>query len=337
MPDDDRHLLPQRAGVPGAAGSAPFVSSGEIRSAPGRPGLAMLLARAGTVIAVALTGPGRAELAEQAKRAATAGADVLELRLDLLDDVRRALASPSAGGEDNRAAHERGDLDPDTLSAVIGEVVLATMTCVDAVTRVAAGLPQVLTLRTAAEGGEVPLTDQTYADLLLTLVDHLADHGRGGVAVGNGGPVVAVDVELERGCLPQVVAAAHRANLDVVASFHDFSGTPDEESMVHRLVRMEELGADVAKVAVMPHDAVDVARLLAATARAHETARIPLVTMSMGELGAVTRLAGGVFGSALTFAVAADRDGRGAQSAPGQLGIDEVRTGLELLAPPHRR
>jgi 3-dehydroquinate dehydratase-1 len=47
--------------------------------------------------------------------------------------------------------------------------------------------------------------------------------------------------------------------------------------------------------------------------------------MAMGGLGAVSRLCGGVFGSALTFAVGA------AASAPGQVPIDEVRATLAVL------
>jgi 3-dehydroquinate dehydratase-1 len=50
-----------------------------------------------------------------------------------------------------------------------------------------------------------------------------------------------------------------------------------------------------------------------------------VVSMSMAGLGALTRVCGGTFGSALTFAVG------GAPSAPGQLPIEDVRAGLALL------
>jgi 3-dehydroquinate dehydratase, type I len=52
--------------------------------------------------------------------------------------------------------------------------------------------------------------------------------------------------------------------------------------------------------------------------------------MSMGALGAISRVAA-VFGSALTFAVVPDEEGRLGASAPGQLPIDEVRRCLSLL------
>ena len=56
---------------------------------------------------------------------------------------------------------------------------------------------------------------------------------------------------------------------------------------------------------------------------------MPVVTMSMGGLGAVSRVSGAVFGSALTFATAG-----GAPSAPGQLPVERVRAMLELLPGP---
>jgi 3-dehydroquinate dehydratase-1 len=88
---------------------------------------------------------------------------------------------------------------------------------------------------------------------------------------------------------------------------------------------MHALGADVAKIAVMPQRAEDVLALLDATLRAARELPIPVAGMSMGGLGAASRLCGGVFGSALTFAVA------GAPSAPGQMPVGEVRAALETL------
>ena len=51
----------------------------------------------------------------------------------------------------------------------------------------------------------------------------------------------------------------------------------------------------------------------------------PVITMSMGTLGAVSRLCGEAFGSAMTFA------NPGAASAPGQVPLDVVNEVLESL------
>ena len=99
---------------------------------------------------------------------------------------------------------------------------------------------------------------------------------------------------------------------------------------------MAREGADLAKIAVWPISADDVARLLGvcarATAGAGEAAGlgVPVAAMSMGALGAVSRVAP-AFGSALTFAVVPDEQGQARASAPGQLPLQDVRRCLELL------
>ncbi|MFD2392489.1 type I 3-dehydroquinate dehydratase [Dietzia aerolata] len=185
---------------------------------------------------------------------------------------------------------------------------------VAALERLAALLPDtalLVTFRTTAEGGTAEISGPAY----LALLD----------AVAATGLACAVDVEYRHPMADQAIAAAQRHQTAVVASNHDFEGTPATEEIVTRLQAMEEAGADVAKIAVMPRSAGDVVRLLEATERRYRDAQIPLITMSMGGLGAVTRIGGGVFGSAATFATV------GAASAPGQLPAAGVRAALELL------
>ena len=92
------------------------------------------------------------------------------------------------------------------------------------------------------------------------------------------------------------------------------------------LKREDEAGADILKLAVMPHDYRDTARLLRVTGRmSRENTQKPLITMSMGDLGSASRFCGEIFGSAVTFATA------GRMSAPGQLPIDELRTLLQTF------
>lgn len=174
--------------------------------------------------------------------------------------------------------------------------------------------PLLATFRTTAEGGAAALEDDGYVALVSALAGSgLAD---------------AVDVEYRHPRADRAIAAAHAHGTPVVASNHDFDATPPEAEIVARLAAMEAAGADVAKIAVMPRSAVDVVTLLAATERRHRDAGIPLVTMAMGALGAVTRVGGGVFGSAATFATVS------AASAPGQLPAAGVRAALDLLGGP---
>lgn len=266
------------------------------------------------VVAVSLTGPSLAQARSQARSAVDAGADVLELRVDLLEETG-ALATPDP-------------LDAVTAAAQVleclrglGEVIAADGA--DA----GAGAPLLLTCRTAAEGGRARLDDTAYAALLHSVLDGLADWAP------ERRPA-AIDVEVQRGCLPQICAQAHALDIDVVASFHDFEATPADQVLEEVLARMAREGADLAKIAVWPASADDVARLLGVCARATAGAGtglgVPVAAMSMGALGAVSRVAP-AFGSALTFAVVPDEQGQAWASAPGQLPIQDVRRCLELL------
>jgi 3-dehydroquinate dehydratase-1 len=108
-------------------------------------------------------------------------------------------------------------------------------------------------------------------------------------------------------------------------SCHDFHATPGSAEMVATLLRAEREGADIAKLAVMPRAPGDVLRLLDATLQAGAALRIPLITMSMGALGAMTRICGWQYGSSVTFAVGQR------VSAPGQIPIKELRGAMAAL------
>ena len=268
-------------------------------------------------VAVSLTGPTAAHARAQARHAIDAGADVLELRVDLLEEVDALVAFTEAPSE---AA---------TDSMVVATAAAQVLECLRRMTDVIDATPLLLTCRTAAEGGRARLDDSGYSALLRSVLDELAgwEPGR---------RPSAVDVEVQRGCLLQVSEQAHGLGIDVVASFHDFKATPVDDVLEDVLSRMASEGADLAKIAVWPTGADDVARLLGVCARAAAAPGVgtglglPVAAMSMGALGAVSRVAP-VFGSALTFAVVPDEQGETQASAPGQLPIQDVRRCLELL------
>ena len=280
------------------------------RSIPGPGGL--------PAVAVSLTGPSLAHARAQARSAVEAGADVLELRVDLLEEAG-SLAAP-------------GPLDAATAAAQVLECLRGlgeAIDGVDATDGADVGAPVLLTCRTAAEGGRAHLDDAAYGSLLRSVLDGLADWAP------ERRPA-AIDVEVRHGCLRQVCEQAHGLGIGVVASFHDFEATPADEVLEEVLARMACQGADLAKIAVWPTSADDVARLLGVCARATAGAGergglgVPVAAMSMGALGAVSRVAP-AFGSALTFAVVPDEQGLARASAPGQLPIQDVRRCLELL------
>jgi 3-dehydroquinate dehydratase-1 len=179
---------------------------------------------------------------------------------------------------------------------------------------IAPGTTAIFTVRSVREGGQpIPLTPREVIELT--------------AAVCSGTTFEYVDCELSNAAeaIVYLRQAARASGTRIIGSYHNFDRTPSAEVMHERIAEAERCGLDVAKVAVMPHDLRDVLTLLGVTLEAREMCSIPLITMSMGSYGALTRMVGGVFGSSLTFAVGLT------SSAPGQIPIEDVRTVLEIV------
>jgi len=140
--------------------------------------------------------------------------------------------------------------------------------------------------------------------------------------------VALIDVELSSGdeMVQTLRRLCRRAGVKLMLSYHNFEGTPDGDTLLRIFREAEAAGADVAKIAVMPHDGLDVLTLLTAACKARRHyLKIPLVAISMGREGAVSRITGDLFGSDITFASGA------ATSAPGQLPIEDLKKIWSLL------
>lgn len=176
-------------------------------------------------------------------------------------------------------------------------------------------IPLIFTFRSSAEGGHpVSLSPQAVDALRLAAADGL--------------PFEFHDIEMRSSetLTAEVIRRVHACGGRVILSAHDFEGTPNEDVLESLFRRAHQLGADVAKVAVMPQSPDDVLRLLTVTRRMSQMLPIPIISMSMGALGVVSRIFGGVFGSTLTFATSAG------QSAPGQLPIEDLREILSRVS-----
>ncbi len=176
------------------------------------------------------------------------------------------------------------------------------------------GMPLLVTFRTKEEGGERECSRSRYTELICKICA--------------AGFADLIDIELFSGdCrVTEMMGAAAQYQVKTILSSHDFDKTPSEEEIISRLARMEALGADLAKIAVMPRSREDVIRLLSASVRRSKESKIPLITMSMGNLGAVSRICGELTGSAVTFGTL------GASSAPGQIPAEKLSDILETLA-----
>lgn len=232
-------------------------------------------------ICVPIVGKTREEIVEAGKTMKSAGADVVEWRVDWYEEVF------------DYAKVEETAAD---LRKALGE------------------LPLLFTFRTAKEGGEKAIEKDVYVEL--------------NQKAARSGFVDMVDVEAFTGdeAVCAIVETAHEAGVKVVGSNHDFHQTPEQEEIVARLCKMQELGVDIPKIAVMPVCKKDVLTLLSATEEMYTRyANRPIITMSMAGTGVISRLCGEVFGSALTFGAA------GKASAPGQMEVEDLKTVLSLL------
>ncbi|MFR0610322.1 type I 3-dehydroquinate dehydratase [Limosilactobacillus mucosae] len=231
-------------------------------------------------IAVPIVATEQAAIIEQAKTVLAAQPDVVEWRIDFLAGVLDSEKLKTAA------------LD---LRQTLGETPLLT------------------TFRTAKEGGNLAVDDETYFQIVRLVVENEL--------------TTAIDVELfhQKEGVMRIIKLAHDHGIKVIMSSHDFKQTPTDCEIYYRLHKMADLGADVAKIAVMPQNPADVLTLLAATHQAQEKLDLPLITMAMGNLGKVTRIAGEIFGSSLTFGTV------GKASAPGQLSITDLKQVLNDL------
>lgn len=174
--------------------------------------------------------------------------------------------------------------------------------------------PLIFTFRSAKEGGEKEVGTAYYFELNRVIAES--------------GQIDIVDVELfnEEEEIRKLISSAHDSNVYVIISNHDFDKTPAKEEIVSRLRKAQELGGDLPKIAVMPRNAADVLTLLDATNTMKEQyADRPIITMSMAGKGVISRLAGEIFGSALTFGAAKKA------SAPGQVPVSELRNILSVI------
>jgi 3-dehydroquinate dehydratase I len=174
--------------------------------------------------------------------------------------------------------------------------------------------PIVFTLRSSAEGGTTPMSQDLRAHCIDTVL--------------RSGLIDLVDVELCNGpqFLEPIIETAHAHAVRVILSFHDFQATPSNETLLGRISAMIQQGADIAKVACMPREPGDVLRLLQVTLTSRQMfPAVPLCTMSMGSMGSLSRVAGFLYGSDMAFAVGQET------SAPGQIPLMEARAMTEAL------
>ncbi|MDU1252069.1 MAG: type I 3-dehydroquinate dehydratase [Acinetobacter sp.] len=175
--------------------------------------------------------------------------------------------------------------------------------------------PMIATIRTKNEGGQLEISDLDYGKTYQAYLKN---------------PFMDwLDVEMFRDqkVVSEIVQKAHQKKVLIVMSNHDFQKTPSQDEIEKRLLKQDQMGADILKIAVMPKSKQDVFTLMNATLKVSQQTTKPLLTMSMGQLGTISRVATANMGGSYSFGMI------GQASAPGQIDVTKLKQILQTVQP----
>jgi 3-dehydroquinate dehydratase type I len=124
---------------------------------------------------------------------------------------------------------------------------------------------------------------------------------------------------------PQGKGSDFRAKL--ILSWHDFTGTPSERVLRKKCRDMTAIGPDIIKMVTYAKTMADNLRILNLVPSARRDGH-EIIAFCMGALGRSSRVMSVLMGSYITYAALA----KGAESAPGQLTVDEMKKMWDILA-----
>ena len=169
------------------------------------------------------------------------------------------------------------------------------------------GRELIFTLRTTSEGGNIDLSDQEYVALIKE------------VAALYHPDFIDFEYYSHKAVFEEMLDFPN-----LVLSYHNFEETP--ENFLEIMSELTTHSPAVVKMAVMPETEQDVLDVMNYT-RGFKTLNTgqAYATMSMGDLGILSRLAGRITGSCWTFASLDEA------SAPGQIPLATLKKFLEVL------
>ena len=196
-----------------------------------------------TKICVPITGTDLEEIKEQAEKIANMNPDIVEWRADFYD-VK----------DNDETEFEQ---------------------CLKAINDNLKNIPIIYTYRTSNEGGEKSIDVDEYCRLC-KYVSEISEKYN----------VAMIDVELyenkDQKDIGKLLLDIKSTGVKVIGSNHHFEGTPSEKDIFNVLKTMEEAGADICKIAVMPKEKVDVKTLINASKKANKELNAPIITFGAG-------------------------------------------------------
>lgn len=179
--------------------------------------------------------------------------------------------------------------------------------------------PLIFTLRTREEGGRIDVSDDIYLKTIMMV----AENGLSDI----------VDVQAARVAdNDDYIKSLKDTDAYVIISRHDFECTPSQEEILEDFIKMKQMGADIVKAAYMPNSRKDVLHLIgAAEEMTGEVSSPPVIAISMGRIGMITRITGEFLENAITFAALKS------SSAPGQINVHDMAMILDKIHNNYRK
>lgn len=168
-------------------------------------------------------------------------------------------------------------------------------------------LPIIATVRRKDEGGGHSYSERERLHLLKSLT-----------------PLIdALDIELRsKRIIGEVIREARLKRKKVLVSYHNLLKTPADEELENIVCQAKERGGDIVKIAARAKNKDEVARLMTFTYRCPGK---PLVSISLGRVGTISRILAPFFGSCLTYGYV------DSSAAPGQLNVSQLKQELKRL------
>lgn len=224
----------------------------------------------------------------EAKRAKESGADILELRIDLLEAEEKSVAKVKA------------------FVAVLKNPQSPVQ------------MPIIITNRKKEEGGAFTGTEAERIGMLSDILE---------TAAAEEELVDAVDIEFFSPAAgkQEILKKAKRRHISVISSFHDFNGMPRREDILRIVRSMYKEGGNIAKIAVTPKTVNDALLLLELTQKLSSEGKL-VVTIGMGRVGRHLRVIAPLYGSALAYGFIEGENEKEEGVAPGQFSVKELRS-----------
>ncbi|MDR0768094.1 MAG: type I 3-dehydroquinate dehydratase [Methanosarcinales archaeon] len=239
----------------------------------------------------AIVGTITKNVSENAKAGKESGADILEIRFDLL------LANTSGFEK-----YLKQDFEETALIEQLKTWIKEAR---------AAGLPVIGTLRTKEEGGAFEGNESERFDIIRKFISNV--------------DFIDIERKSSKKEIFECKKIAESSDTKIIISSHYFNekDMPSVKKIGKVLKKSFEKGADIAKVAFMPESKSDVLKLYEASLKSKTPDKICLI--AMGELGKQTRILAPFYGSILSYGYIDE------EAAPGQLPIRKIKEGFRLL------